>query len=191
MKDYEFIQENPNFRKIVTLIISVFALGIILFLSLFFSKFFYQLLSSIPYIDLLTNSIKKATLFGLFYAHLIGGLFFVPSPDEVIFYYGLLKGNNYFFALLFSVVGYMIAQVLNYYAGKKISPLIMHVVSKKKVYETRRAINKYGAFGIFLFNAFPLPGPLVTFSLGIPNGSTTCCISKEVLLKLSYPGRHK
>jgi len=62
------------------------------------------------------------TIFGLFLAHLIGGLFFVPSPDEIIFYYGLIKGNNYILALFFSTLGYILAQVFNYYLGKKISP---------------------------------------------------------------------
>jgi membrane protein DedA with SNARE-associated domain len=115
----------------------------------------------------LTENIKNLTLWGLFLAHLIGGIFFVPSPDEIIFYYGLIKGNNYFLALVFSTTGYMIAQLLNYWVGKKISPLIMHVISKKKVYETRRFVNKYGSIGIFIFNFLPFPGPLLTFALGI------------------------
>jgi len=118
MKDYTFIQENPNFGKILTLILSVFLLSVILVLSIVFSTFFYNLLYSVPYLSggfgLVAQSIKNATLFGLFYAHLIGGIFFIPSPDEIIFYYGLLKGNNYFFAIVFAVSGYMISQVLNH-----------------------------------------------------------------------------
>jgi len=45
---------------------------------------------------------------------------------------------------------------------------VLHLVSRKKVYKARRYINKYGSYGIFLFTAVPfLPGPLVTFALGV------------------------
>lgn len=171
MGDYEFIQENSSWAKLWVLITSLLVLFIILILGIFFSTFFYEVLYSIPYINgwvsFITLNIKSLTLFGLFLAHLIGGIFFVPSPDEIIFYYGLIKGNNYFLALFFSSVGYMLAQLVNYYLGKKISPLIMHIVSKKKVYDTRRYVNKYGAWSIFLFNFLPFPAPLLTFALGI------------------------
>ena len=157
--------------KIWTLIsFVIFILGILI-ISFFFSAFFLRVLYSIPYasrlVGILSESISSATVGGLFFAHLIGGLFFVPSPDEIIFYYGLLKGNFYLFALIFSIAGYMISQVINYYVGNKISPIIMHVVSKRKVYKARRFVNKHGTWGIFLFNFLPLPGPLLTFALGI------------------------
>ncbi len=171
MGDYEFIQENSSWAKLWVLITSLLILFIILILGVFFSTFFYEILYSIPYVNswvsFITLNIKSLTLFGLFLAHLLGGIFFVPSPDEIIFYYGLIKGNNYFLALLFSSIGYMLAQVLNYYLGKKISPIIMHLISKKKVYDTRRYVNKYGAWGIFIFNFLPFPAPLLTFALGI------------------------
>lgn len=198
MGDYEFIQENSHWTKMWVLIASLLILFIILIVGIFFSTFFYDILYSIPYIngsvDFLTLNIKNLTLFGLFLAHLIGGIFFVPSPDEIIFYYGLIKGNNYFLALLFSTVGYMIAQLGNYYVGKKISPLIMDIVSKRKVYETRRFVNKHGAIGIFLFNLLPFPAPLLTFALGIARYNFTRLfvltlagkISKYVILILIY-----
>lgn len=171
MGDYEFIQENSSWAKMWVLITSLLVLFIILILGVFFSTFFYDILNSIPFVNswvsFITHNIKSFTLLGLFLANLLGGIFFVPSPDEIIFYYGLVKGNSYFLALVFSSIGYMLAQVANYYFGKKISPLIMHIVSKKKVYDTRRYVNKYGAWGIFLFNFLPFPAPLLTFALGI------------------------
>ena len=89
MKNYSFIQENSHLSKIWTLISSVFILILILIISIFFSAFFYSLLNSLPYvsalIDFLTENISNATVWGLFFAHLIGGIFFVPSPDEIIF----------------------------------------------------------------------------------------------------------
>ena len=171
MKNYDFIQENSHLSKIWTLISSIFVLLVILVASFFFSAFFYDLLYSLPYINnlmvFLIDNISNATVWGLFFAHLIGGIFFIPSPDEIIFYYGLVKGNPYFLAFLSAVTGYMIAQVLNYYIGNKISPLVMHIISKRKVYKARRFVNRHGTFGIFLFNFLPFPAPLLTFALGI------------------------
>lgn len=198
MGDYEFIQENSSWTKFWVLVTSLIILALILIVGVFFSTFFYKILQAIPYVNgsigFIILNIKSLTLFGILLAHLFGGLFFVPSPDEIIFYYSLIKGNNYFLTLLFSIVGYMLAQLLNYYLGKKISPLIMHIVSKKKVYETRRYVNKYGAWGIFLFNFIPLPAPLLTFALGIARYNFTRLfvltlagqIAKYTLLMLSY-----
>lgn len=189
MGDYEFIQENSNWTKLWVLITSLLILFLILIIGVFFSTFFYDILNSIPYVDgtigFLTLNIKSLTIFGLFLAHLFGGIFFVPSPDEIIFYYGLIKGNNYFLALVFSTLGYMIAQLLNYYAGKKISPMIMHIASKKKVYDTRRFVNKYGALGIFLFNFLPFPAPLLTFALGIARYNFTRLFVLTLIGKLA------
>ena len=171
MKDLNFIQENSHLSKIWTLISSIFVLLLILVGSIFFSTFFLSVLYSIPYLHILINllieNVSKATILGLFYSHLVGGLFFIPSLDEVLFYYGLSKGHQYLIAFMSAISGYMIAQVINYYLGNKISPLIMHVVSKRKVYKARRFISKHGMWGILLFNFIPFPAPLLSFGLGI------------------------
>jgi len=171
MRDYYFIEENHHGQKIKTLIVSVSAILIIILFGLFFSAFWYDLITNIPHAEKITNTIKEniinTTPSGLFYAHFIGGIFFVPSPDEVIFYYGLTKGNIIFLALISALLGYMLAQFLNYAIGLKISPYILHIISKKKVYQSRRFIHKYGSYGIFIFNFLPFPAPLLTFALGI------------------------
>jgi len=189
MGKYEFIQENPHLEKIWTLIISIFILFALAVAGILFSTIFYDFFYSIPYVSgwigLVAINIKNVTLFGLFLAHLIGGIFFVPSPDEIIFYYGLFKGNNYLLALIFSITGYMIAQLLNYYAGSKISGFVMNIVSKKKVYKTRRFVNKYGSIGIFLFNFLPFPAPLLTFALGIAKYNFTKLFTMTLIGKLA------
>ena len=43
----------------------------------------------------------------------------------------------------------------------------MNFISKKKVYETRRFINRFGGYGVFLSNLSPLPAEILTFALGI------------------------
>ena len=92
----------------------------------------------------------------------------MPSADELVFYYGLLNGNPLLFSYVAALTGYMLAQILNYFVGFKMSNLMLHLVSKKKVYKTKRWINKHGAYGIFIFNAVPIfPAPLLTFALGV------------------------
>ena len=51
--------------------------------------------------------------------------------------------------------------------GAKLSGPILGFVSKGKLYKTRRLVNKYGAFGIFVFNLIPSPAPLLTFGLAL------------------------
>ena len=136
-----------------------------------FSYYWYYITKTFPFIKItiqgIQSSIIDATSLGLLYAHFIGGLFFVPSPEEAIFYYGLVKSQAILLPLIFSLLGYLLAQVLNYYLGSRISSFTMHFISKKKVYKTRRFVNKYGIYGIFLFNLLPFPAPLLTFALGI------------------------
>ena len=43
----------------------------------------------------------------------------------------------------------------------------MHLVSKKKVYQARRFINKYGAWGVLISNLSPFPSEILTFALGL------------------------
>ncbi|MEK6918622.1 MAG: VTT domain-containing protein [Nanoarchaeota archaeon] len=171
MAEYEFITENSHWHKIITLTTLIALFLIILIISVFFANFFYSLIIGIPFTSQIISSIKDnitgATLKGLFYAHFIGGIFVIPSPDEVIFYYALIKGNPYLLSLLAAVAGYMLAQVINYFLGKKLSNIILQLVSKKKVYSSRRLANRYGAWGVFIFNLLPLPAPLLTFALGI------------------------
>ena len=172
MGEHKFIRENSHLQKIWTLASLISILLIILVISLFFSTLFYSLLLKTPFaskiITSVTNSISNTTVKGLFYTNLVGGIFFVPSPDELIFYYALTIRKSYFLTLIGSLAGYMLAQVINYFLGKKASGIILNLMSKKKVYSARRLASKYGAWGIFLFNFLPfLPAPVLSFALGI------------------------
>ena len=172
MKHYHYIQENDPTHKRWALAFSIIVLILFLFLAIFFYNFWYHLLQTNPIshkiIIYLKYNLVSVTPMGLFYEHFIGGIFFVPSADELVFYYGLLNGNPLLFSYVAALTGYMLAQILNYFIGFKISNLMLHLVSKKKVYKTKRWINKYGAYGIFIFNAIPiLPAPLLIFALGV------------------------
>jgi len=171
MSNHEFIRENSHLHKIWTMIVLTTLLLAVLIISIFFWSLFFSLVIKIPFTSQILSSIKfsiaNKTIVGLFWANLLGGIFVVPSPDEVIFYYALIKGNSYAWSIIAAITGYMIAQVFNYFLGKKVSTTVLNLVSKKKVYSARRLANRYGAWGIVIFNLLPLPAPLLTFALGI------------------------
>ncbi|MDO8459674.1 MAG: VTT domain-containing protein [Nanoarchaeota archaeon] len=172
MKQYYSIQENNPLSKIKALVYSIIALILFLFLAVFFYKFWYNLIQSTPILQkiiiYLSYNFVNTTPIGLFYEHFIGGIFLVPSADELVFYYALLNGNPVIFSLVAALIGYMLAQIVNYIIGSQMSSFMLHLVSKKKVYKTKRWVNKYGVYGIFFFNFIPiLPAPLLIFALGV------------------------
>lgn len=173
MTHYTFLYQTSNYHKLKSFFLVILVTAFIAVIALLFSTVWYGWLQRLPYVEFVASSIRQdilnLNLFGLFYAHFIGGLFFIPSPDEAIFYYGLVKGNQVWFALIVAIIGYMLAQILNYILGIKFSKHIVHFISKKKIYKTRRFANKYGAYGVFIFNLIPSPAPLLTFSLGLTN----------------------
>ena len=169
--DFNFIEENSHTKKMNILIF--LACFIILFVGVITVLLFIWSRNpqTISFWSLITDKaffyIKNTTPFGLFFSHFIGGIFFVPSADELIFIYGLLNGNSIVFSFVAAITGYVLAQVVNYFLGAKLSSYILPLVSKKKVYKIRTKINNYGVYAVFLFNFLPLPAPLLTFALGI------------------------
>ena len=119
MKKYYFIHENSHIPKIKTFAFLLVALLVLLFTALFFSRITFIIYETIPFSHSIIQGIKQDVIHitpaGLFYAHFIGGIFFVPSPDEAIFYFGLLQGNPLFISFCAAITGYMLAQVLNYF----------------------------------------------------------------------------
>lgn len=171
MQDLRFIEYAPHRKKLMSFIWLILFIGVLTSIGILFSVFWYNVVQYLPGLSFVVVHIKKAivdvSLIGLFYAHLAGGLFFIPSPDEVIFYYGLVKGNHPLIAILFATSGYMLAQALNYFLGKKLSDPLLTLFSREKVYKARRTAQKYGPMAVFMFNVLPFPGPVLTFALGI------------------------
>lgn len=171
MKRHNFIYENSHKHKIKSVFIFIVTLAVLIAIAILFFTAQLKFIQNVPIINLILvnvqSDIVNFTPVGLLYQNFIGGIFFIPTPDEILFYYALSKSHSIIIPLLFSTIGYMLAQVVNYFVGLKISGFVLNLVSKKKVYKTRRFVNKYGAPGIFLFNLLPLPGPLLIFALGI------------------------
>jgi len=168
---YSFIQETSNKHKIqvflITLISIIVLLGAIISLYATFKEWFASNLYIVSIKQIISNQITSLTPGGLFYAGFIGGLFFIPIPQELFYYYGLMLGNPIILSLITVNAGFLLSQAFNYYVGSKLHKPVLSIISKKRVYKSRRAINKYGSLGIFLFNFLPLPAALVTFALGI------------------------
>ena len=170
-KEFYYIKETSNKYKIRIfltglIVLMVFAGAIIAFVGTF-----NKLVLTFPGLELVKsitiNEIKSSTSIGLFYTGLFGGLFFIPIPQEIFYYYGLLQNNSIILSLITVNAGFLLAQGINYFIGARLNNFFFQLTSKKRVYKVRRFINKHGAKGVFLFNLLPLPAPLLTFALGI------------------------
>ena len=170
-KYFSFIYENSNQYKLRVFMVTIFAACILIALFIAFGEPLYQAAKT----NSIFNSLESLTRFELseltptniFYTGLLGGLFFIFLPTEVLFYGSIAKGSSPVLAVFLIISGLLLAQVINYYVDSKLNPIFMHLVSKKKVYEIRRFINKYGGYGVFLANISPLPSEILTFALGI------------------------
>src|SRR3989344_2996470 len=169
MKDYHFISETSNKQKIKIFLIAVFSLFIIISMFVVFSLTIKEDLNN-PFNNIFQQIKKEMFEFssiGLFYSGFFGGLFFLPIPQELFYYFGLIKGNHIVISFLFLNAGYLLAQWVNYQIGKRLNKPIMDFVSKRRVYKARRLSKKYGSLGVFIFNFLPLPAPILSFALGI------------------------
>jgi len=118
------------------------------------------------FVNNITSEIAALTLLGAFYAALFGGLFFIPSPTEVIFIAFVVKLNPILLILIF-MIGTIISYELNYFIGLKLSELSKRVIGYKQFYKFKGFTNKYGMWTIFLFNLLPLPSQPLATILGV------------------------
>lgn len=171
MKHPSFIYETSNRKKIKYFIISIFIIISIITLVFLFEMVFYDYLKDTFLIGGVKSAIKdqiaQFTPLGLLYTSFVGGFILIPMPIEVFFYIGLEKSGNFLLSFFLVIFGYLSIQAVNYWIGLKCSPLIMNFISLKKLYVTRRFINRHGAIGIFLFNLIPSPSEFVSFGLGL------------------------
>lgn len=169
--DFYFVKEKSNRYKIKVFLTIVISLIIILGSLIAFAGTFNKIVFKLPGLssakEFIFTEMNSFSEISLFYSGFIGGLFFIPIPQELFFYYGLVKGNSILISLLTVNAGFLLAQAVNYLIGSKLSNFFMNIISKRKMYKARRFINKRGGFGVFIFNFLPLPAPLLTFALGI------------------------
>lgn len=171
MEKDKFVIEVSNGEKIKSLLVLSISLFAIIVSGALLMMLRAPVVAHLPFLryllDYIQTNIGNFTIAGVFYSSFLAGIFFVPSPDEVLFYYAISKNGLIVYTLFAVLAGYMLAQLLNYYLGWKASDYILNFVSKRKLYQGRRYINKYGSIGIFLFNFLPFPAPLLSLGLGI------------------------
>lgn len=171
MQELTFIHEKSNYDKVKTLVATLGIVAIFVAIAILFATTWYRLIQDVPWLHAIYEALKgefsSASPAALFIIEFFASLFFIPSPDELIYYYAVIKKHSVVLLFIAVNLGYFLAQIVNYYLGLKLSPLV-YLISKKKLYSARRLSNRYGALGIFMANLLPfLPSPLLTFGLGL------------------------
>ncbi|MBW2982542.1 VTT domain-containing protein, partial [Candidatus Woesearchaeota archaeon] len=108
-----------------------------------------------------------STPLGILYTTLIGGLFFVTIPLELLFIKFLKAGHFFLLVISFYLLGLLVSFTINYYIGLKLSGLSKKIISPKKFYKTKGVLNRYGSWAIFAFNVLPLPAQPLAVILGV------------------------
>lgn len=115
----------------------------------------------------ITTQISDATLLGVFYGSLIGGLFFVFVPTEALFISFLRAHHNPILLIIIYISGFILSYSLNYFVGLKLNRVAKKAIGPKKFYSTKGIMNRYGSLGVFGFNALPLPSQPLATILGV------------------------
>jgi membrane protein YqaA with SNARE-associated domain len=114
-----------------------------------------------------TYHLAETTLLGSFYAPVFGGMFFVPVPLELVFLTFLTAGHTAWLLVLIYLLGLFISYNLNYMIGGMLTETSKKIISYKRFYKSKGFINKYGPWGIFIFNVLPLPSQPLAAILGV------------------------
>jgi len=151
--------------SVVIFIALLIGLAIFYFTSLRNSDlWFIQKLNT--FLIYVASNIKSGSLLGAFYTTLFGGLFFIPVPID-IFFIKFISANSALFVIPIYVVGLVISFGINYWIGSKLNYVSKRIIGIKKFYKVKTQVNRYGSWGIFLFNALPLPAQALSVIAGV------------------------
>lgn len=112
------------------------------------------------------SSVKSGSLLGAFYVTVFGGLFFVPAPIDVLFIM-FISGNSALLVVPIYIAGLVISFGINYWIGSKLTYLSKRLIGIKKFYKIKTQFNRYGSWGVFLFNALPFPAQALSVIAGV------------------------
>ena len=148
--------------------------GILFFASLVIAYFFILRKSEaapIIFINQIASHISAnivaSSLMGILYTALIGGLFFILMPMEVLFARFAASDHNFLIILVIYLAGIMIAYIIDYYLGMKLTTVSKKLISPRKFYKIKGKINKYGSAAVFIFNVLPFPSQILSAILGV------------------------
>ena len=169
---YNFVYEEPRYKRAFAIIGTVFILALIVIVVLTNRTNLSEFVHSSPVVEksvgFFQQDIIKLNTRGIFYVTFLGDLFFNPLPAEIFFYDAIIKGNSpILFLFIAAIIGAFLSHLINYILGRKFSIFFMYFVSKKSLYKVRAKVNRYGAYAVLFCNILPLPSPLLTFGLGV------------------------
>lgn len=153
--------KNLNMYIIILLIIILyFTYNQIILFFLEILKANPQLYSFYLYVE---AQIANTTYTGLFAMAVLGSLFFLSLPSEILFIYYLSVGKSALIVFVVMVVGSLIGLAFNYFFGMLVGERLLKFMFKKNFEKYRNMINKYGGYLLFFGNIFP--GPIELLSL--------------------------
>ena len=163
-----------NFHKkrqfiFYSILIGILILAFIVYYVLYLKNSDFFIIKWINFfINHIASNVKSFNALGSFYTTLFGGLFFIPTPIEIVFIAALKMGNIFPFTLIaLYMAGLIIAFTLNYFIGMKLSNTSRRIIGAKKFYKIKALLNKHGIWTIFLFNVTPLPAQPLATILGV------------------------
>ncbi|MBX4196002.1 VTT domain-containing protein [Candidatus Pacearchaeota archaeon] len=179
MSEYKFVYETSIYHKLKVWTIFLLIIGVLLTISFFYFKnliahpgVFTSPFSSLT--KFFNSQLESFTFFKLIYLSFLSELFFSPIPTEILFPISLKAGFPFFLTFSVLIVMVVFTNFVNYTIGEKLSSVIMQLISKKKVYEIRRWVGKYGFYAILLANMTPvLPSPALSFAVGLTKYNRT------------------
>jgi membrane protein DedA with SNARE-associated domain len=173
----EFTKSNMfayNFHKkrqfiFYSVLILIIILGIAIWYILYLKNSdFFIIQGANSFVNHIALNIRDFNALGSFYTTLFGGLFFLPTPIEILFLAALKIAKVAPLTLIgIYMAGMLISYSINYLIGMKLSNTSRRVIGAKKFYKFKGFLNKYGMGAIFLFNITPLPSQPLAAILGV------------------------
>lgn len=165
---YEYNKQTKILNGLILIAFLIFVIIISLSFYLYFNKLdLFQGTFIEAGVTYFKWQIANYTYIGVFMTAMIGALFFVPLPMEILFATFIIKNQNPYAVLGIYLLGLTIGYSLNLIMGYKFSNFSRNLISTKKFYQIKSKINKYGKYAVFLVNALPLPSQIVSFILGV------------------------
>lgn len=158
-------------RKFVfySILIGILILAVIIYYILYLQNSDFFIMKGInSFVNHIVTNIKSFSTLGAFYTTLFGGLFFIPTPIEILFV-ATLRASITTPAILIGlyISGLIVSFTFNYVIGMKLSDFSKRIIGAKKFYKIKGFLNKYGMWGVFAFNVLPLPSQPLATILGV------------------------
>lgn len=145
-----WIKKNAILKKLLATIIFFFVLWLIFLLI---KQPLINMINSNPILSTIFEHIKlqieNRTLFGLFYAAILGALFFMSMPIELIAIYYYTNGYPPILVAISAVVGIIIGNTINYTIGRVLGKRVLNYFFKSGYNVIEEKLHKYGGWIIF------------------------------------------